>query len=205
MRGAWLVILVALSLTACGAAGPSVDEQIQAAVQQTVAAMPTAGASVPAPMPEPTNQSLKGLFCEYEFCIGHPAGMAFFDVIAKQNPTTPTESAYDDGILAANNSSLFLEVIWQTAPSGTDGQFMLDRVIDGNVDSKTGDVQPLLVRELNVFFVPIGTKASAALPYGGAAAWTCGARAFGWKSYTMQPDLAKNLLMDALVEFRCEG
>lgn len=206
MKGPWVPMMLALILTACGAVGPSADEQIHVAVQQTVAAMPTTAAvSVPSPMPLPTNVPLKGLFCEYEFCIGHPAGMAFFDVIAKQNPTAPIASAFDDGILAANNSSLFLEVIWQTAPSGTDGQFMLDRVIDSSVDSKSGDVQTLLVRELNIFFVPIGTTATAALPNGGAAAWVCGGRAFGWKTYTVQPDLAKNLLMDALAEFRCEG
>jgi hypothetical protein len=41
------------------------------------------------------------------------------------------------------------------------------------------------------------------LPYGGAAAWTCGGRAFAWKAYTPQPDLAKNLLEEALGRFRC--
>lgn len=200
------LILTALSLAACGPARPSVDQQIQLAVQQTIAAIPTTTpAAIPSPLPPATEALLTGLFCEYQFCIGHPAGMAFFDVIAKQNPSAPTASVFDDGILAANNSSLFLEVMWQSAPNGSDGQFMLDLVMDKQVDSRSGDPQPILLRNLNVFFVPIATTATAVLPYGGAAAWSCGGRAFAWKAYTTQPDMAKSLLMDALQVFRCEG
>lgn len=128
--------------------------------------------------------------------------MAFFDVIAKQDPLSPKASAFDNGILTANNTSLLRELRWQDASTGSDGQFMLGIVLDSQVDSKAGDVQAILLRDPNVFYVPTATTASAALPYGGAAAWVCGDRAFGWKAYAMQPDIAKSLLTDALQVFR---
>ncbi len=206
MRSALCLIGTAFVLAACARPGPSVDQQIAAAVQQTLTAMPAGTAeTIPSAVAPPTAVPLKGLFCEYQFCIGHPDGMPFFDAVAKQNPSAPTASSFDQGILGADNASLFLELIWQTAPSGSDGQFMLDQVMQSGVDARTADVQPILVGDLNVFFVPISTKASAILPYGGAAGWICGGRAFGWKAYAMRPDVAKNLLLDALSVFRCEG
>ncbi len=206
MRCHLCMIVMALSLAACGPARPSIDEQIEVAVEGTVAAMSTeAPPAIPSPIATATNVPLKGLFCEYQFCIRHPDGMPFFDAVAKQNPSAPTASSFDEGILGADNASLFIEVRWQTVPVGSDGQFMLDRILDSGVDTRNGDVEPILVRDLNVFFVPIATTATAVLPYGGAAAWICSGRAFGWKAYAMQPDVARNLLLDALQAFRCEG
>ena len=198
--------LMLLSLAACVPAGPSFNEQIQRAVEATLAAMPTdAPRALASPAAPATNVPLKGLFCEYEFCIGHPADMAFFDVVAKQNPTVPTASTFDKGQLAAYNSSLFVEVMWQTAANGSDGQFMLNDIVESQGDARSGDIQPILLHELNVFYVPISSTASPQLPYGGAAAWVCGGRAFAWKVYAMQPDLAKSLLADSLQVFRCSG
>jgi hypothetical protein len=204
MRRVGLVLMV-LGLTACGPARPGVNEQTQLAVQQTLAAMPTdASKTIASPMPPATEVPLNGLFCEYQFCIGHPAGMAFFDVVAKNNPSVPTASTLEAGQLAAYNSSLFLEVIWQSAAGGSDGQFMLDEIVEKQGDSRNGDVQPILLHDLDVFFVPISSTGSTQLPYGGAAAWACGGRAFAWKAYAMQPDLARSLLTDALQVFRCD-
>lgn len=202
MRRRLALILVCLGATACGPTTSASNEQIQAAVQETLSAIPTQVAS-PSSVP-PTTVPLKGLFCEYEFCIGHPAGMAYFDVVAKQEPLSAKASTFDAGDLAAYNSSLFLEVKWQGAPTGSDGQFMLDVILAPQVDTRSGDVQPIIFRDLNLYYVAIASTASPALSYGGAAAWVCGGRAFGWKTYAMQPDLAKGLLMDALQDFRCD-
>lgn len=199
-----VLLAVAFGLSGCGTFGPAVNGRFQLAVQETIAALPTdTPDAMPSP-PAPTVIPLKGLFCEYEFCIGHPAGMVFFDVVAKENPTSATASTLESGDLAADNSSLFLEVKWQSAPGGSDGQFMLDVVMDPQEDKRSGDVQPLLVRNLDVFFVPIASTASATLPYGGAAGWVCGSRGFAWKAYATQPDLAKSRLTDALQVFRCD-
>ena len=80
---------------------------------------------------------------------------------------------------------------------------MLDLIIDKNVDARSGNLDPFLVRDLNVLYVPINSTATSILPFGGASAWTCGGRAFAWKAYTPQPDLARNLLDEALKKFRC--
>jgi len=198
--------LMLVSLAACVPAGPSFKEQIQLAVEATVVAMPTAAPKAfPSPLAPAPTVPLRGLFCEYQFCIGHPADMAFFDVVAKQNPTVPTASTFDKGQIAAYNSSLFVEVMWQTAASGSDGQFLLNDIVESQGDARSGNIQPILLHELNVFYVPISSTASPQLPYGGAAAWVCGGRAFAWKAYAMQPDLAKSLLTEALQVFRCSG
>jgi hypothetical protein len=64
-------------------------------------------------------------------------------------------------------------------------------------------LDPLIIGDLNIIYIPIATTATAVLPNGGVAAWTCGGRAFAWKAYTPQPDLPKNLLIEALQNFRC--
>lgn len=189
-------------LSACGPSTPGLDEQISIAVQQTIAAIPT---STPYPppiiLPTPSPVDITDLFCEYQFCIGHPADMAFFDVSAQRNPTAP--STIPQGLLAAYNANLFIQLIWQDTPGNTDPQFMFDLILDSKVDTRNGTVDPLLVGDLNILYLPISTTATAVLPNGGAAAWTCGGRAFAWKAYTPQPDLAKNLLIEALQNFRC--
>lgn len=190
---------VLVLLSACGPKTPDPGEQIRAAVQQTVAALPT-DTPYP-PQPTQTPASLAGLFCEYQFCIGHPADMAFYDVSAQRNPAAPSTAS--QGMLATYNANLFIEVLWQDAPGVSDPQFMIELILDDRVDTRSGDLNSLLIGDLNVLYVPIATSATPLLPYGGAAAWTCGGRAFAWKAYTLQPDLAKNLLVEALQKFRC--
>ena len=206
-----LIVLTLVSLfilTGCGSQKPtlSTNDQIRIAVESTIAAIPT---YTPYPFPTfppaPTPISLAGIYCEYQFCIGHPNDMAFFDVIAKQNPSSAAASNLGNGILAANTNNLFIQVVWQNAPGATDPQFMIDLILQSGGDTRNGSVEQLSVGKINVFYVPITPTASAAstLPYGGAAAWTCGGRAFAWKAYTTQPDLAKTLLQAALQRFSC--
>jgi hypothetical protein len=98
---------------------------------------------------------------------------------------------------------LVIQFLWQDAPGSTDPQFMFDVILDPKVDTRNGNLDPLLIGDLNVLYIPITFSASPVLPNGGAAAWICGGRAFAWKAYTPQPDLAKNLLIEALQDFRC--
>ena len=206
MKRALLLLLpVLLLMTSCGSQEPSREQQIQLAVAGTLSSLPR-NTPVPPPTPIPTftPMALSGLYCEYEFCIGHPQDMAFYDVSAAQNQATPSD--YSQGILAAYSSKLFIQVIWQPAPGSTDPQFMLDLITQQAGDLRSGDVQPKLVGPLNVFYVGITPTPGAAttLPYGGAAAWLCGGRAFAWKTYVATQDLASTLLDDALARFRCE-
>ena len=201
MKRLSFILVLFIIIPAC-APKPNPDAQIQLAVAQTIAAIPTY-TPYPTPRIPPTTipMSLSGLFCEYEFCIGHPVSIAFFDLNAQHNPLAP--SSITQGMLAAYNSGLFIQVIWQDATGASDASFMLGTIMDSKVDSRSGDLKAIHLGGLNVDYVSITTTATSSLPYGGAAAWMCGGRAFAWKAYTPQAGLATNLLNEALQKFRC--
>ena len=204
MRRLLFLLLPGLLLSAaCGSSTPNPD-LIRIAVQATLQAVPPSTHAAPTPVPPtPTPVSLTGIFCEYEFCVGHPTDMALYDVNAAQNQLAP--STISQGILATHSSTLFIQFIWQEAPGATDPQFMLDLITQGG-DTRNGSIEPKLAGSLNVYYVPITPTAGAAstLPYGAAAAWMCGDRAFAWKTYALRAEIAPTLLADALARFRCD-
>jgi hypothetical protein len=177
----------------------------QDTLQESIEALPT-----PPPRPTPIicptaiAVSLSGIFCEYEFCIGHPKGFALFDVVAKQNPNSPEVSKYEVGKLATYGPANFIQVIWQTIPPATKSEYLLDLVIDDSVDIRIGPSEPLTVAGTNATIVPLTTTTTKLLPFGSAAAWLCGGRGFAWKAYAREPALANLLLTEALRAFRCE-
>ena len=196
-----LLVLLVLIVTACT---PKQDSNVQVAqsVAATVAAIPTlTPAPIATPYPSPTPFGLAGLFCEYQFCVGHPIDMAFFDVSARNNPAAP--STYSQGLIASFNASLFIQMMWQLSPGTADPQFMLDLILD-DVDTRIGTLEVKLVRDMNVIFSPITSTASPLLPNGGAAAWICGERAYAWKAYTSQAENAQPLFEEALARFTCQ-
>ncbi|GAB4498550.1 MAG: hypothetical protein OHK003_11190 [Anaerolineales bacterium] len=199
----WTWSLILFLITACSPkATPNPDVQIQQAVAATIAAMPVpTQAPFPTPYPSPTAFSLAGLFCEYQFCIGHPVDIAFFDVSAQQNPASP--STYSQGLLAAFNGNLFIQVIWQIAPNTADPKFLLDTLLNDAIDTPANNLEVFLTRSMNVVYDNITTLATPALPYGGAGAWTCGDRVFAWKAYTPQAETARPLFDEALARFTC--
>lgn len=193
-----LLLTVGCSLKAT----PSADTQIQQAVAATIAAMPQPTVPLAStPYPTPTQFNLAGLFCEYQFCIGHPIEMAFFDVSAQQNPAAP--STYAQGLLAAFNANLFIQVMWQIAPGTSDPSFLLDTIIDLQVDTREGTPEVMLVRNMNTMYTPITSGATPVLPYGGAGAWVCGDRVFAWKGYVPAAESARPLFDEALARFTC--
>jgi len=195
-----IFILVAIILTAC-APKPNPDVQIQVAVMETVAAIPTNTAQpISTPYPTPTAFDLKGLFCEYQFCIGHPVDMSFFDVSAQSNPGSP--SSYSQGLVATYNGNLFIQMLWQLAPGSADPQFMIDLILD-ETDTRVGNLDVKLIRNMNVVFTLITSTATAVLPYGAAGAWICGERAFAWKVYSPQQDNTQALFDQAINRFMC--
>lgn len=194
------IILLALISSCSPKTSTSPEESIAAAVSATLAAQPAAliqPTYTPYPTFAPYVPDLKGLFCEYQFCIGHPTEIALFDVRKAENP-----SLYGDGMLAAYNSDLFLLTIWQRSNSD-DPQFMIDLVMDEDLDKRAGTLDVDLLGDLTVFYVPISTNATAVLPSGGAAAWVCGDRAFGWKVYVPQAEMARRLFEEAISKFSC--
>jgi len=192
--------ILILLLTAC-APTPDPNIAIQVAVNYTLAAIPTnTPAPISTPYPAATPFDLKGLFCEYQFCIGHPIDVAFFDVSAQNNPASP--STYSQGVLAAFNGNLFIQVLWQLAPGASDPQFVLDLIMD-DVDMPLGAPDVKLIRDMNVIYTSINSTATPVLPYGGIGAWICGERAFAWKVYSPQVDNAQTLFDAALERFQC--
>ncbi|HEY6072499.1 MAG TPA: hypothetical protein VIV15_03685 [Anaerolineales bacterium] len=197
-----MILTAALFLAACGPSKPSPELQIRLAVTGTLSAIPTpTRGALLTPFPSPTAFSLVGLFCEYQFCIGHPQDMAFFDVSAQRNPGAP--STYAQGILAAYNANLFIQLLWQTAPGATDPNFMLDLILDKDFDTASGQVTPNKLRDMNTVFEPIQSTASPVLPYGAAGAWTCGDRSFAWKVYTPDTGSGQGLFQNAINRFSC--
>ena len=196
-----VIALFLIILTACA---PKSDPniQIQRSVLETVAALPTdTSQPIPIAPPTPPPFDLKGLFCEYQFCVGHPVDMSFFDVSAQNNPASP--STYSQGLIAAFNGNLFIQMIWQLAPGTADPQFILDLILDGEVDTRTGNLDVKLVRDMNLIYTPITSTATPILPFGAAGAWTCGERAFAWKVYSPQADNTQALFDQAIDRFRC--
>jgi len=196
-----LIVTILLILTACT---PNNDpaSDINIAVASTLAAMPAA-TSLPIPTPYPTSTpfDLKGLFCEYQFCIGHPVDMAFFDVSAQNNTASP--STYSQGLIAAFNGNLFIQMVWQLSSGTADPQFMLDLILD-DTDTRVGNLDVKLIRDMNVIYIPITSTATPVLPYGAASAWICGERAFAWKVYSPQADNTQALFDSAFERFMCD-
>ncbi|HSL44100.1 MAG TPA: hypothetical protein VK897_11755 [Anaerolineales bacterium] len=204
MRYLPLLLILLFIVTACGRRTQDPNVLIDQAVAATVAAMPQPTRDtrpIPTPYPTPTPFDLRGLFCEYQFCMGHPIDMAFFDVSAQQNAGAP--STYTQGILASYNANLFLQMMWQISPGASDPQFLLDLILDDGIDTAVGNREVKLIRDMNVVYTPITTTATLVLPYGGAAAWTCGERVFAWKAYTPDEASASGLFETSFARFNC--
>ena len=195
-------IILASIVTACTFPKANPELEIQRSVAGTLASLPT---SVPPPIvtpyPSPTPFDLSGLFCEYQFCMGHPVDMAFYDVSAQQNLGAP--STYSQGLIAAFNSTLFIQMAWQTSPGAADPQFMLDLILDKALDTRFGNLEVKQIREMNLVYTPITSTATALLPHGAAAAWICGDRAFAWKVYTPDDQSPPTLFENSFNRFRC--
>ena len=128
--------------------------------------------------------------------------MAFYDVSAQQNLGTP--SSYAQGLIAAFNATLFIQTVWQSAPGAADPQFMLDLILDPGLDTHVGTLEVKLIRDMNVIYTPITSTTTALLPFGGAAAWICGDRAFAWKVYTPDDQSAPTVFENSFNRFVCK-
>ena len=203
LRYSIIITIAGLIMTSCSFPGRATATPIipiNDAVATTLASLATR-TPLPTVLPTATPFDLKGMFCEYQFCIGHPQDMAFYDVNAQQNIGSP--STYSAGILASYNANLFLQAMWQISPGTSDPTFLLNLILDPQTDARTGNQEVKLIRDMNVIYTPITSTASPSLPHGGAAAWTCGDRVFAWKAYTPDEASAAGLFEEALTRFNC--
>ena len=205
MRYYILLVILLFIVTGCGRRTQDPNILIDQAVAATLSAMPqptSVSVAIPTPFPSPTALSLEGLFCEYQFCIGHPADVAFYDVAAvTSNQGTP--SNYQTGLMAAYSGGLVLQLMWQFSPGTADPSFLLNLIIEDGLDTTVGTQEVKLIRDMNVVYTPLTTTATPVLPFGGAAAWTCGDRVFAWKVYTPDEASASALFESALARFNC--
>ena len=181
---------------------PDIRVLIDQAVAATIIAMPIpTQAAPPTPYPTPTAVSLAGLYCEYQFCISHPSGVAFYDHLATLDVGKP--STYGNGFIYAYQiPNLVISLIWLQAPGTTDPKFLLDTILDDQADVPNDSLEVKLIREMNVVYTPITTSIPE-VPFGGAGAWVCGDRVFAWKAYTQQADSAATLFDEAMARFTC--
>ena len=198
-----LILILAAVLTACSSQPtPNPQAQIEAAVAATLAAIPTATPyPLPTDVPTSTPYPLDGVFCEYGFCIGHPADVYLIDDGARRNP--PIASASTNGVLFGYNPSLFVQLAWRMSDPNFDAQSAMRLVLEEG-ESTLGSLDVQLFRNLNIYYQPISTLMKV-LPFGAVAAWQCGGRDFMWKVYAPQDGMAQGLLQQALERFRCEG
>jgi len=196
-----LLLFLFLSAACAPKAPLDPNEQIRQAVSATLVALPKAPpAPTLTPYPSPTPFNLAGFFCEYKFCVGHPADVAFFDISAQKNPVA--QSKYEQGVIAAVKGDLYIQMIWQLSPGVADPQFLLDLMVNNGADTRVGNPDVKLVRGMNVIYTAI-TSTATILPYGGAGAWTCGDRVFAWKVYAPHAEATAALFEDALARFTC--
>ncbi len=198
-----ILILVSIMLSGCSLwATPDPALQIQLAVAQTLQAQPSSTPyPTPYPIPTETPMSLSGLFCEYQFCIGHPNYLSFSDANDKTSPST-----YGTGKIFAYQQNLVILLIWTQSLGNEDPQTLLQSVMAPSGDTSAGTLNSQQIGDLSVTTLPITppAQAAASLPYGLVATWVCGDRVFVWKAYAAQQDQAAALLQQALIRFRCE-
>lgn len=196
------VILVAGILLLRSMPQPNPQAEIDAAVAATVLSIPTdTPYPVPTPVPSPTAISLDGVFCEYGFCIGHPADVYLIDDGATHNPPVP--GTHSSGIIFGYSQSMFMQVMWRVSDPNYDPQTAMHLIMNAG-ETLQGSLSASLVGQLNIYYQPT-TTVTTVLPFGGVATWQCGGRDFIWKVYTAQDNLAQGLLNDALQKFRCDG
>ena len=200
--------LLAVMVTACQSSTDDFRRQVATAVAATVAAQPVpteARTQVPyTPYPTSTpypTPSLSGLFCSYEFCIGHPVDLSFIDAVFTRDQSTTSNYAY--GIILAFRQNLFMQIQWTLKAGEARPYAMLDLVRDK--DASLDSIQVDQFGKVVVTYDTLVATSTAELPHGMIATWECADREFGWKVYTPQEGQGIDILEDAASRFNCDA
>jgi hypothetical protein len=176
-------------------------------VGTSVAAALTAIPPQPSYTPYPTQTpyptlDLGGMFCEYEFCIGHPDGVPLFDLEAV-NDYTSNRSSTRQGMLITFAENLYIFLAWSAMVGDYSPETMLAYTLQNDLPN---DVRMTVdINGYPVTYVLLKSTPSNMVPYGLAAAWVCGDRQFGWKAYVSQDGQALEFLRQAMSRFTCKG
>jgi hypothetical protein len=180
---------------------PDLAQEIANAVVGTLSAIPTPTVA-PTITPYPT-QALPGLFCEYEFCIGHPTDVPLFD--AKRETNAAEFSAYGGGRLAGYRDDMFIIVAWVASSGPWDPGGMMKVLQDEFAAPANGDYRIDLIGDLNVSFQPVAPPPNSVFSSGLSANWRCADRDFVWMAFSTHEGAPATLLTEALAKFRCEN
>lgn len=201
----FLLMLIPALLAACGPdltpAAPQPDV-VATSVAAALTAIPPAAAATPYPTytPYPT-LDLSGLFCEYEFCLGHPANFPLFDLEVVNDYTT-NRSDYSQGNLIGFNDQLYIFFVWNQFSGQFDPNLALTFVLGEDLPGGT-----IISEDMNgrvVTYLALESTPSEMVPFGLAAVWQCGDRWFGWKTYSLNDGQALDLLWEAASRFTCK-
>jgi hypothetical protein len=201
----WTLTILPISLLLLGACRPKqqpdLAKEITNAVVGTLSAIPTPTLA-PRVTPYPT-QALAGLFCEYEFCIGHPADVPLFD--ARRETNAAEFSTYGGGRLAGYRDDLFIIVAWVASSGPWDPGGMMKVLQDEFGSPANGDYRIDLMGDLNVSFQPVAAPPNSVFTSGLSANWRCADRDFVWMAFSTHDGAPATLLTEALAKFRCEN
>jgi hypothetical protein len=196
------ILALAASLGLLAACGPKPSSPLAGPTDTpAVSALPTY-TPYPTFTPVPALE-LTGLYCEYEFCIGHPAGIPLFD-LEVVNQTVTSRSSYAQGNLIGFDPQFYVFLVWSQSAGEFDPAAMIDFILRGDQPQDTIFSESLGGRTVS-YVLLASTQSPDVLPYGLAAAWKCGDRAFGWKVYTPQDAQGMDFLRQALARFACSG
>jgi len=202
------VLLVAVALLLTGCTSGADLARTSASVAATLTALP-APSPYPTytPFPAPTPAPVGDLFCEYGFCIGHPAGVHLYDAGTAETMLSegrPIPGGYAGGKLNGYSPALdiFILVVWQQGPLGE--QEMIAAIANSMGDTLTGSLDVRIAGPYNLYVRALDPLPQSSLRAGLAAAWRCGERVFGWKVYTDNSARLESLLDEAIRNFRCE-
>jgi len=197
-----ITLLFALLLYGCRPKQqPDLAQEITNAVVGTLSAIPT---PTLAPTPTPyTTQALSGLFCEYEFCIGHPARVPLFD--AKRDANPAEFSAYGGGRIAGYRDDMFVILAWVASSGPWDPGGMMEVLQAEFATRANGDYRIDLLGDLNVAFQPVAAPPASVFTGGLSATWRCADRDFVWMAFSTHDGAPATLLTEALAKFRCEN
>jgi len=145
---------------------------------------------------------ISNLFCEYDFCIGHPATLYLTDPSGIDQ--VDEWNIYGFGILVGVNDILMI-LEWDASTEAEwDAKFEIeDMLADGEVIR--GDVNEETVGDFMVTYVEYEhMDPSTMRPYGVAAAWFCGNRGFLLDISTQREGKAMDLAKQSIERFTCQ-
>ena len=217
----FFLLISAAILMGCGPNEEEIANQVSESVELTVEAIPTTTpyttqtaqpsatpyptlTPLPSATPYPTSTSfptpdLANLFCEYGFCIGHPADAYLVDVDAPEDWST-----FSEGSVFGIEGDTVIGVFWETK---TEEAWDIESEVLDLIDEDE-EIQGELVQETigNIFVAYAifhSQDPSVNRPYRLGASWHCGNRGFVLIFLSNRDDVVFDFMQSSLEKFSC--